>query len=118
MTHAPDELWLYEVMYADSEEKPIHGCSMLRACMTKRMPFVHEKEVRVVWCSSEPLKSCRKKDELDSGSYVKCNLATLIEKVYVAPTEYPWFEPIVKDVLKKYGINAKVEQSGLNLKPP
>lgn len=115
---APEELWLYEVMYAGPEGKPVHGGSMLRACMTKRMPFAHEKEVRVVWCNGEPLKGRRKKDELDSGFYVKCKMATLIEQVYIAPTENPWFEPIMKDVLDKYGINAEVVQSGLNLKPP
>ena len=91
---------------------------MLRACLTKRMPFVHEKEVRVVWYKGEHSKSLRKKDQKDSGFYVECNLATLIEQVYVAPTEDPWFVPIVKDILEKYGINAEVVQSGLNLKPP
>ena len=117
LTDTPEELWLYEVMYADSEKKPIHGGSMLRACLTKRMPFAHEKEVRVVWCNSEPSKSRRKKNELDIGFYVKCKLTTLIEQVYVAPTENPWFVPIVKDVLEKYGINAEIVQSGLKLKP-
>ena len=115
---APEELWLYEVMYAGPEGKPVHGGSMLRACMTKRMPFVHEKEVRVVWDNWEHLKGRRKKDELDSGFYVKCKMATLIKQVYIAPTENPWFEPIMKDVLDKYGIKAEVVQSRLNLKPP
>jgi hypothetical protein len=81
------------------------------------MPFAHEKEVRVVWCNSESSKSYHKKTELDSGFYVKCKLATLIEQVYIAPTENPWFVPVVKDVLEKYGIKAEVVQSGLNLKP-
>jgi hypothetical protein len=114
---APEELWLYEVMYADSEKKPIHGGSMLRACLTKRPPFAHEKEVRVVWRRKTPSKAHSKKSELDRGFYVKCNLATLIQRVYVAPTENPWFAPIVKAVLEKYGIVAEVVQSGLHLKP-
>jgi hypothetical protein len=74
--------------------------------------------IRVVWRNSAPSKTLPKEDELDRGFYVKCKLVTLIEQVYVAPTETPWFVPIVKDVLVKYGINAEVVQSGLNLKPP
>jgi len=118
LTDAPEDLWLYEVMYADLEKEPIHGGSMVRACVTKRIPFAHEKEVRVVWHNSEPPVSIRKKHELDSGFYVNCNMTTLIEQVYVAPTENPWFVPIVKDVLVRYGINAEVVQSGLSLTPP
>jgi len=118
LTDAPEELWIYGVEYADSEKKPTHAGSMLHACLTKRKPFEHEKEVRVVWYNRQRSKSHRKKSELDTGFYVKCKLATLIQQVYVAPTESPWFAPIVKDVLQKYGINARVVQSGLNLTPP
>lgn len=64
------------------------------------------------------LKSSHKKGDLASGFYVECNLETLIEQLYVAPTENPWLVPIVKDVLEKYGINTEVVQSDLNLKPP
>jgi len=114
---ASEELWIYKVIYAASEKKPIHGGSMLRACLTKRMPFKHEEEVRVVWRKKEPLKSSRKKSDLASGFYVACNLDTLIEQLYIAPTENPWLTPIVEDVLDKYGINTQVVQSDLNLKP-
>lgn len=51
---APEELWIYKIIYADSEKKPIHGGSMLRACLTKRMPFANEEEVRVVWRKKKP----------------------------------------------------------------
>ncbi len=114
LQNAPEQLHLYEVMYAEPNKR-LHGGYKLRACMTKRKAFEHEKEVRIV--HEEPLTSCRKKEELRRGFYVKCKMATLIEKVYIAPTAHPWFEPIIKDVLSKYAIPAKVEQSGLNLKP-
>ncbi len=70
-----------------------------------------------MWYNKPRSKSPRKKTELESGFYVRCRLATLIEQVHVAPTENPWFEPIVKNVLEKYGINAQVIQSGLKLTP-
>ena len=117
LADTPEELWLYKVMYTNYEKEPNHGGSMLRACLTKRKPFAHEEEVRVIWYMGEDSKFSPQKGTLDSGFYVQCNLANLIEQVYVAPTEHPWFVPIVKDILEKYGINAEVIQSGLNLMP-
>ncbi|MEO8496287.1 MAG: DUF2971 domain-containing protein [Planctomycetota bacterium] len=114
---AEEELWIYKVMYADYEDEPIHDGSMLRACLAKRDAFEHEKEVRVVFRNTEPSRSQRKKGKSNRGFYVKCNMSTLIECVYIAPTVYPWFEPIISDVLDKYGIDVEVIQSGLNSKP-
>lgn len=110
-----EELWLYKVMYT-RRQNPVHGGSMLRACMTKRLPFEHEKEVRLV-CDTETLKSRPREGEYRTGFYVRCDLNELIETLYIAPTESPWFEPIVVVLLEKYGINANVKQSDLKLKP-
>ena len=112
LKEAPQELSVYQVMYVDYKQEPVHAGSMLRACLTKRMPFEHEKEVRVVWRNSEPSKS-----RSGAGFYVNCKLPTLIEQVYIAPTENKWFVPIVKDILKKYGLTANVVPSDLSVKP-
>jgi len=107
----PEELWLHNVEYDYSEKEPTHGGSMLRACMTKRKPFRHEQEVRVVWHRGEGL-------ELPPGFYVDCKLETLIEQVYVAPAAKDWFVSLVEKVLEKYGIRKEVVQkSGLSSKP-
>lgn len=116
---APEQLWHYKVIYADSEREPTHGGSMLRACLTKRLPFEHEKETRVIWYNDkEASNSLQKNDIKTEGFYVKCNLETLIKQVFIAPTEKPWLAPLVEDVLIKYGIKAEVIQSGLNKMPP
>ena len=114
---APQQLWHYKVIYANSEETPIHGGSMLRACMIKRMPFEHEKETRIVWYNKNEASESVP-DENIEGFYVKCNLSTLINQVFVAPTKKPWLKPLVEDILHKYGIKAQVIQSGLYNTPP
>jgi hypothetical protein len=111
---ATEKLHVFHVRYT-GDGKNARRNSMLDACLTKRTPFKHEKEVRVIL--EEPETSGREDEEKERGFYVKCDTAKLIEKVYLAPTPHPSFEPVIKDVLEKYGIKAEVIQSGLNLKP-
>lgn len=109
LENSSKELWFYKVTYY--KDRPIHGGSMLRACLAKRKPFEHENEVRIIW-----RKPC---DESGScGFYVECNLTTLIETVWLGPTAPLWFKRIAEDVLKRYGIEAEVKQSCLGSKPP
>ena len=114
---ASQDLLLFEVAYADLEEGPTHGGSMLRACMTKRTPFEHEKEVRLICHHGQSNDNQQDIRQQTFGFYVNCDLATLIDCVYIAPTETPWFEPIVQDILHKYGIDTEVCQSTLQFEP-
>jgi len=115
----PENLGHYKVIYSNSDREPTHGGSMLRACLTKRLPFEHEKETRIVWYNEKkPSNSRRKISMKTDGFYVKCDLETLIEQIFIAPSEKPWLAPLVEDLLKKYRIKAKVIQSGLNKEPP
>ena len=118
LEQSSEELWLYRVIYADQTKEPIHGGSMLRACLTKRPPFAHEKEVRLVWWNNRATGQRTKAGGSLEGFYVKCDLEKLMERVHIAPTCNPWFGPIVKDVIEKYGIKAQVLPSVLNLPPP
>jgi hypothetical protein len=112
------KLWLYEVVYDDIEKSRYYITSPFRACMTKRKPFEHEKEVRLLWYDSESSEQCGKNAKFSGGFFVECNLSILIEKIIISPNEKTWFVKIVEDVLKKYGVKKDVEPSDLYQKPP
>jgi len=52
-----------------------------------------------------------------AGLRVDVELNDLIESVFINPNAPSWFSELVKSVLKKYGIPAIVEQSGLARRP-
>ncbi|WP_319404788.1 DUF2971 domain-containing protein [uncultured Desulfosarcina sp.] len=115
----PKKLAHYKVIYSNSDREPTHGGSMLRACLTKRLPFEHEKETRIVWYNDKKTSNSRRNISMKTeGFYVKCDLEILIEQVFIAPTEKPWLAPLVEDLLNKYSIKAEVIQSGLSIEPP
>jgi hypothetical protein len=74
----------------------------------KRTAFLHENEVRAIF--REPGKKV-------AGLSVQMDLEMLIEKVYISPSASGWFANLVDSVLKKYGLNKKVEHSKLDEKP-
>jgi hypothetical protein len=108
-------------------KKPSAGLSMLLTCMTKREPFAHEKEVRVIWHDSDAEQAYRNKNP-DSvlNSHAKppvervlCDFKQLIEEVYISPKAGAWFAPAVRDLLKKYKLKGvEVSQSVLSGEPP
>lgn len=113
-----ENLSLYRVMYADQGQSPIHGGSMLRACLTKRPAFAHEKEVRLVWWKETEAGQRTKGKLRRGGFYIDCDLDKLLDRVYVAPTGNPWFVPIVKDIIQRYGVKTQIFQSTLDLPLP
>ena len=74
----------------------------------KRTAFKHENEVRVIFKETGSSKR---------GMPVRTDLNMLIEKVYVSPSAPLWFASLVESVLKKYGLNKKVEHSKLDENP-
>lgn len=118
LKHTAESLSLYKVVYADQSEEPVHGGSMIRACLTKRRPFAHEREVRLVWWPERATSQRSKEAQVADGFHVPCDLDTLMERVFVAPTSHGWFSAIVQDVIKKYGVNTEVISSTLDLPPP
>ena len=120
---ASQEFLIGKVRYT----KPSAGLSMFLTCMTKREPFAHEKEVRVIWHDMEAEKSYRNKNSdsvsnPDAQLPVKpfaCDLEQLFEKVYISPKAATWFEPAVRDLLDKYRLKAvEVKPSALSGEPP
>ena len=83
------------------------GCSMLQACMTKREPFAHEKEVRVIWHDAT-----EKWDVKEPILPVCCDPKHLIEDIFVSPRSEQWFEDVVRDLVGKYELKASGRSVG------
>jgi hypothetical protein len=110
---AAENVSLYRVDYTDQARRPTHGGSVLRACLTKRRAFKHEKEVRLIWQRDTSDGPGGSRERSTDGFYVHCDLGQLLEGVRVAPTSKPWFTPVVRDILQKYEINPEVWPSAL-----
>lgn len=115
LNDATESFWIGEVKYPEQYAwKIVPSDPIFHACLTKRKCFEHEKEVRVIWLDKDAQCSgCEGKD----GKELSCDLSTLIEKVYLAPTKSTWFKPVIEDVLGKYKVNVKVVQSELDAQP-
>lgn len=112
---AAEIMWLAKVKYLPKPTwKNTPDDQALHACVTKRKSFVHENEVRIIWHDTDAKKSGRRGQD---GKEVSCDLAKLIEKVYLAPTGSPWFKRVVEDILRKYNLNVEVVPSDLDSKP-
>lgn len=107
--------------------KPRPDLSMLLACMTKREPFAHEREVRVIWHDADAEQAYRNKnvdsrfnpDEQPSVILFHCDFKQLIEEVTISPKAGLWFVPAIRDMLQKYGLtDVRVSQSALSGEPP
>jgi hypothetical protein len=80
--------------------------------MFKRKSFEYEKEVRVLMDSDH----IEQHDLLLSTSHGyknKVDLNALIDEVYVAPDASDWFFELVRTIVDKYGLKAKVTRSQL-----
>ncbi|MFL6510680.1 MAG: DUF2971 domain-containing protein [Nitrososphaera sp.] len=106
---------------------------LLQAFVTKRKSFEYENEIRAVTClplhdeisisiiaksdqgkkvfSNE--RAINSQELTDKGKYVRADLQSLVEKVYVAPYAESWFEEVVQSLLSKYGLDAVVTKSDL-----
>ena len=79
------------------------------AIFRKRHSLSHEREVRAVVRSHDGAEG--------PGIQMAVNLATLISAVVVSPFAPSWFDTILQDVMRRYGINAQVRTSELLSKP-
>jgi len=104
------------------QKKPRPGLSMLLTCMTKREPFLHEREVRVIRHDADAEKAYRNEnvnpEERPSVIWFDCDFKQLIEKVTISPKAGSWFIDAISDMLQKYGLPGdKVSQSELSGEP-
>ena len=83
----------------------------------KRRAFMHEREVRAVVA---PEHRIEKAEEEHRSPGVECPIdpERLIDAVVVSPYSPGWLPDIVQSVLEKYEIDAAVEKSLLERRPP
>jgi len=111
-TKGSEHVWLLPVSH--DFEKGWKGFPLshatLQACLTKRKPFVHEQEVRVIWWDEDTERAGRPPYD---GIRVRCDTKRLIDSVYLAPTNGRWKETIQR-TLESFGITAQVVPSDLD----
>ena len=72
--------------------------------MCKRLCFEYEREFRgIIFGSGED----------PAGVSVPVNLQSLIQEVYINPLSPRWIESLVNALIKRYGVQAKVQKSAL-----
>jgi hypothetical protein len=81
----------------------------------KRKSFAHEQELRALYTSlSEPYKE----EPNPPGLYIKIDIDTLIDNVYVSPMAEQWFYDLVTSVVKKFNVSKNVKQSSISSDSP
>ena len=83
----------------------------------KRIAFMHEREVRAVVAPGHRIELAQKENR-SSGVEHPIDPAWLIEAVVASPYSPGWLPDIVKSVLERYEIDAAVEKSVLEKRPP
>lgn len=135
------------VSYGDYNDKcfEINEENLFNLIMSKRESFSHEREFRIVyWDTSVTHKKKeiafaylgpegrhsvtteetfeREIEEIEwvekrPGHLLKCDLSKLIHTIYVSPLAEEWIFELIKDVTKKYSVDAPVIKSDLMTVP-
>lgn len=126
-----DAIWIGTVDYRDYSKEREKDLDIFEAFLVKRKSFEYENEIRAVTCLPAGRDSgaggeasrdmavppraagAGPRDLTDKGKYVRVDLQTLIENVYVAPFSEPWFKEVIESLLAKYGVEAHVIRSDL-----
>ena len=124
-----NNITLKKVEYIDynSNSNDLNMNGFLIPFFYKRKSFEHEKEVRMIIQrvnTQSVLNSNLEIEQLDLynpiseyGISVDIDTSILIESIYISPLAPSWFYLLVKDLLKRYNIDCKVNQSELNESP-
>jgi hypothetical protein len=109
-----EQVYVAEIRYIDYRtedfEEELHDNS-LTPLVYKRRSFEHEKELRAIACRAFSTKTPK------WGIKVTVDIPTLIEAVFVSPNAPSWFNPIIEDVVRRYGFKFPVHQSDLATSP-
>jgi hypothetical protein len=114
-----DDFRLAPVKYIDFENDRMTPDNLLSPFFHKRRSFEHEREVRAMaqWIAPESERYKVDPTWREGACLVETDLTKLIQRVYVAPFSPAWFQPLVENVVKRYGYNFDVHQSQLGGTP-
>ena len=112
----PISVGLTEVTYVDFERHAYNPGNIFHHYVFKRLSFQHEMEVRaIVWRVEEKNQPLIEADA--PRLLIDLDLPTLSESVQVSPTAQPWFVDLVKQCVRRYGLDVPVIQSDLYRSP-
>jgi len=81
--------------------------------LNKRVIYKDEKELRAITKSNKDLTNPGKLP----GLYIRTNLDTLIEKIYLAPGSPEWIKELIDALLKRFDLNKDVKFSIVDTPP-
>lgn len=114
----PLSIEIGRVQYIDYETEWVPERLPKLPFLYKRKSFEHEHEFRAVQnlndVAGEGNLSIKRSE---NGLWVNCELASLIENIYVAPNVSRWFYELVKQVVARYEFQFPVRLSSLEAKP-
>jgi len=108
------EEYLYRAHYYDPQRETVILDYWLIP-LYKRISFEHEKEVRAFVVNPHPETVYPTVSKV--GVYVPCDLDTLIDRVYVAPSAPDFVFEAVEELLRRFGVSKPVEHSSLDTPP-
>jgi len=107
-------VYINPISYLDFKNDTSQSSSILPIFFRKRKSFESENELRAVVTDMDtPLDKIGN----DKGIFVKIDLTTLIEKIYVSPKSSPEFKSLIQDILSKHNLNFSIEDSELSKRP-
>ena len=85
-----------------------------------RRAFAHEKEVRFIVTEfpDRYQRLVQRTDTPPTGLPIAANLQILISEVVLPPNSPTWFSQLVTSITRKYGSNAPVRASAMDVDPP
>ena len=113
-----DQLLIGQVKYIDYRKERMEEKCITDRFFYKRKSYEYEEEIRIILLKNLngelPSAIQAQAVETEGGIYVKTQIDTLIEKVYVAPNSPDWFRELVKRILKLYGFHKEVIRTSLD----
>ncbi len=110
-----DKLLIGKVKYRDYKKERLGEKFITDRFFYKRKSYEHEEEIRVVLFNlNDEWPSSIQVVETEGGVYIKIQIDTLIDKVYVAPNSPDWFRELVENIVRLYGIHKEVIRTSLD----
>lgn len=101
------DIYIGNVVYLDTERKPISSDSAFNIVLTKRKSFEHEKEVRAIYYDKAGIYANERSIE------ITVDVSQLAWEVWVSPYSKEWFRTLVEQASKDYGVKCLVKKSAL-----
>lgn len=110
------------VRYIDYERHSIPLANIFTPYLHKRTSFEYERELRALAvksgvCGNDEKRFWTTEEFDDEGIAISIDLDELVEEVFVAPTTPIWFQDLIGDVLRRYGLDKPVTRSDLEASP-